>query len=339
MLKINKYIELVIKYEYSWIMNNLWYDNFLDSLCERYPHKARLTEALMDLLAIEREAVYRRLRKDVLFPFHEAVKIAKVWNISIDAIANITTGHSHSFRLETLKYISPAKEDIDAMNAFVDFLDRFASSPDSEYMEATNILPRSLFTGFPQLARYYIFKWMYQCGTENDTYSFAQVVLPEKIRQIGNRYFNSIKNVANIGYIWDPMIFNYLVNDIRYFTSIYLITEEDKELLKSELFAFLDYMSVVSSKGCFPETGKRVNLYISQINLDTNYSYFYSKDMRVSKVRTFIKYELSSTDVEMAENFKKWLNLKRRSSIQISGVDELKRIEFFMKQRQLIDGL
>jgi hypothetical protein len=145
--------------------------------------------------------------------------------------------------------------------------------------------------------------------------------------------------VANIGYIWDPMMFNYLVNDIRYFTSIYLITEEDKELLKSELFAFLDYMSVVSSKGCFPETGNRVNLYISQINLDTNYSYFYSKDIRVSRVRTFIKHEMSSTDVEMTESFKKWLNLKRRSSIQISGVDELKRIEFFMKQRQLIDSL
>jgi hypothetical protein len=320
-------------------MNNVWYDNFLDSLYERYPQKAQLTEALMDLLTIEREAVYRRLRKNVMFPFHEAVKIAKTWNISIDAIIGTGTGHLHPFRMQTLKYISPSKEDMDAMYSLVDFLKRFASSPDSEYMEVTNTLPHSLFTGFPELARYYIFKWTYQYGMENDTYSFAQVVIPEKIRQITDSYYNTIKNVANISYIWDPMVFNYLVNDVRYFASIYLISEEDKELLKIELLAFLDYMSEVSSKGCFPETGNKVNLYISQINLDTNYSYFYSKDTRLCRVRTFIKHEMFSTDVEMTENFKKWLNLKKRSSIQISGVDERQRIEFFMRQRQLIDSL
>jgi hypothetical protein len=320
-------------------MNNLWYDNFLDSLYERYPHKAQLTEALMDLLTIEREAVYRRLRKNVMFPFHEVVKIAKTWNISIDAIIGANTGHLHPFRLQVLKYINPSKEDIEAMDNFINFLNLFTSSTDSEYMEVTNTLPGSLFTGFPELARYYIFKWMYQYATEGDIYSFAQVVLPEKIRQIGNSFYVDIKNTANINYIWDPMLFNYIVNDIKYFASIYLIGEDDKELLKKELSAFLDYMSEVSSKGCFPETGNKVNLYISQINLDTNYSYFYSKDIKVCRIKTFIKHEMSSSDPEMTENFRKWLNLKKRTSIQISGVDERQRIEFFIKQRQLIDSL
>ncbi|MDR1633196.1 MAG: hypothetical protein LBR97_10055 [Dysgonamonadaceae bacterium] len=320
-------------------MNNLWYDSFLNSLYEKYPQKAQLTEALMDLLAIEREAVYRRLRKNVMFPFHEVVKIAKVWNISIDAIIGANTKHTHQFQLRTLKYISPSKEDMEAMDDFIDFLNRFASSPDSEYMEVTNTLPRSLFTGFPELMRYYIFKWMHQCGMENNIFPFAQVVPSEKIWQLGSRYSGSFKSVVNVSYIWDPMVFNYLVNDIKYFTSIYLITEEDKELLRKELFTFLDYMSDVSSKGCFPETGNQVNLYISQINLDSNYSYFYSKNYRVSRMKAFVKHELSSTDGEMTENFKKWLNLKKNSSIQISGVDERRRIEFFMKQRQLIENL
>ncbi|GAB6012539.1 helix-turn-helix domain-containing protein [Viscerimonas tarda] len=320
-------------------MNNSWYDNFLDSLYERYPHKAQLTGALMDLLTIEREAVYRRLRKDVMFHFHEAIKIAKAWNISIDAITDVDTGYVHPFRLHTLKYINPSKEDIEAMSAFVDWLNRFVSFPDSEYMEVSNTLPRSLFIGFPQLMRYYIFKWMYQYGTESDIYPFARVIPSEEIHQIGISYGNSHKNMADVGYIWDPLIFNYLVNDINYFTSIYLITEEDKELLKKELLAFLDYLSDVSSRGCFPETGNRVNIYISQINIDTNYSYFYSKDTRISRIRTFIKHEMYSTDTGMTENIKKWLNLKKRASIQISGVDEPKRIEFFIKQRQLISEL
>ncbi|MDR1682979.1 MAG: hypothetical protein LBS25_06295, partial [Candidatus Symbiothrix sp.] len=232
-----------------------------------------------------------------------------------------------------------SKEDFKAMDAYLDLLNRFAASPDAEYMEVTNTLPRSLFTGFPQLARYYVFKRMYQYGGDDDIRSFAQVVPSEKICQIEDSYCSIFKNMANVSYILDSMIFNYLVNDIQYFTSIYLISEKDKELLKSELSSFLSYMSDVASKARFPESENQLNLYISQINIDTNYSYFYSKDIKISRVRAFIKHEMVSTEIEMAVNFKKWLNLKKRSSIQISGVGERQRIEFFMKQRQLVDSL
>lgn len=318
---------------------DLWYDHFLDSLYEKYPQKSELIEALMDLLSIERESAYRRLRKEVIFPVQEVVKIAKNWNISIDALIGVKSSFSHPFRLQTLKYISPSKDDGKEMDAFIDFLNLFAASTDAEYMEVTNTLPRSLVVGFPLLSRYIIFKWMYQYGAEDDVYSFAQVIPSEKVRQIGNDYFAGIKKIANVNYIWDSKVFSYLINDIKYFTSIYLISEEDKEMIKNELFAFLDYMSEVSYKGCFPETGNQVNLYISQLNLDTNYSYFYSEEIKVSRIRTFIKHEMSSTDIGMAENFKKWMHLKKRSSVQISGVDEPKRIEFFMKQREIIENL
>ena len=318
---------------------NLWYDRFLDSLYEKYPQKAQLTEALMDLLSIERESAYRRLRKEVIFPIHEVVKIAKAWNISLDTLIGVKTKLSHPFRLQTYKYISPSKLDLTELDGTIDFVEQFASSPDAEFMEVTNTLPRSIFTRFPQLARYNIFKWMYQYGVDDNVHPFAQVIPSDRIRQIGHDYHNAITKVANVSYIWDPMIFNYLVNDINFFSSIYLLTEDDKKLIKDDLLAFLDYMSEVSYKGCFPETGNQVNLYISQINLDTNYSYFYSEEIKVCRIRTFIKHEMSSSDLEMTENFKRWMQLKKRSSVQISGVDEQKRIGFFMKQREIINAL
>jgi len=318
---------------------DLWYERFLDALYEKYPQKNQLTEALMGLLSIERETAYRRLRKEVIFPIHEMVKIAKAWNISLDALIGVKAKHIHPFRLQTLKYVNPAKEDLAEMDSFISFLNLFASFPDAEFMEVTNVVPRSLFTGFPQLARYNIFKWMYRYGTEEKVYPFAQVIPTEKIRQLGRDYHAGIKKVASVSYIWDSLLFECLVNDINFFASIYLITEEDKKLIKDELLAFLDYMSEVSYKGCFPETGNQVNLYISQINIDTNYSYFYSEEIKVCRVRAFVKHEMASTDVEMVENFKKWMHLKKRSSIQISGVDEPKRIEFFMKQREIVNDL
>ena len=319
--------------------NDTWYDCFLEALYKKYPQKSQLTEALMDLLSIEREAVYRRLRNDVVFPANEIVKIASSWDISLDEILHINSPQTQLFKLLIVQYINPSKQEFDDLQQLINFVDNFSGSPNAEYMEVSNALPKSLVTGYPILDRYYIFKWVYQYTTDENVLPFSQVVHFEKVRQLGLAYHKMIKRIPTVYYIWDNMLFNYLVSDIKYFVSIYLITEEEKQLIKNELYALLDYMSEVSGKGCFPETGNSVNLYISQINIDTNYNYFYSDTIKVSRVRAFVRYEIASTNEEMATNFRNWMQLKKRSSVQISGVDEKRRIEFFMQQRQLIDSL
>ena len=40
----------------------LLYDNLLNAIKEKFPQKTNLVNALVDLLCIEKEAVYRRLR-------------------------------------------------------------------------------------------------------------------------------------------------------------------------------------------------------------------------------------------------------------------------------------
>ena len=319
--------------------NNKWYDCFLEALYKKYPQKSQLTEALMDLLSIEREAVYRRLRNDVIFPASEIIKIASTWNISLDEILGINSPQIQSFKLLTLQYVNPTKQELDEIQKMVNFIDVFSTFPNAEFMEVVNILPKSLTVGFPHIARYYIFRWMYQYSNDENVLPLSQVIYLDKIRQLGLAYYDKIKKVPIVNYIWDCMLFNYLVSDIKYFISIYLITEDEKQLIKNDLYALLDYMSEVSSKGCFPETGNSVNLYISQINIDTNYSYLYSDTVKMSRIRAFVKYEISSTDEELTTNFRNWMNLKKRTSVQISGVDERRRIEFFMQQRQLIDSL
>jgi hypothetical protein len=329
----------VFKVKGRGMQNDSWYDSFLESLAEKYPQKSQLTEALMDLLSIEKEAVYRRLRKDVVFPVHEVVKIAQTWHISLDDLTGVHAAKTYPFRLHLHRYIDPSQEDVKSLQHFVDFIDTICCSNDAEYMEVSNTLPRSLFTGYPYLSRYYIFKWMYQYGDDEKVYPFSQVLPSERIRLLGTEYHNKIKKIANVNYIWDHLILDYLINDIQYFSSIYLISEEEIQLIKNDLYALLDYMAEVSAKGCFPETKNNVNLYISQLNIDTGYSYFYSDEIKISRIRAFLKHEISTTDVEMIENFRTWMYLKKRSSIQISGVDEKRRIEFFIKQRELIDTL
>ena len=312
-----------------------WYDYFVDTLYERYPKKTQLAQALMDLLCIEREAAYRRLRKEVLFPANEIMRIASEWNISLDAIVGIAS-EQVSFKVQLSNYLDPPPEQIEYIHNII----KICNVPDMRYMEVSNKLPRSLTVGFPYLSRCQLLKWMYQFVLEEKRIlPFSKVFFPHKVAILVSDYYKATKNVANTTYVWDCDIFGFLIRDIRYFHSIYLITNEEKEFIKKDLYALLDYMSEVAIKGCWLETGNKVDLYIADISIDTNYNYYYSDEFKICRVHAFAKSEIYTQDPDMIENFVAWMQLKKRASVKISEADEKARIEFFMKQRQLIDTL
>ena len=324
--------------------NNLWYDRILEVLYEKFPQKSQLTEALMDLLSIERESAYRRLRKDVMFTVEELMKMAFAWNISLDEIVGINFNEI-SFKIRLINYLAPSNEEFNNIQKRIQQLDKFKDIPEMEYVEISNKLPRALFCGFSNLSRFQLFKWAYQFNVsqqhqEEKTLSYSEVFFtPKMAKLLMYDYYVGIKNVANTTYIWDYMIFHHLVNDIRYFHSIYLITDEEKELIKQDLCDLLDYLSEVTIKGCWPENGNNVKLYISYLNIDTNYSYYYSNEFKICCVHAFAKNEIYTTNPAAIEDFKVWMQLKKRAAVQIAKADEKARIEFFIKQYELVDTL
>ena len=320
------------------MLNNKWYDCFLNALLEKYPKKMHLTQALMSLLDLEREAVYRRLRKDVAFPFQEVVKIASEWNISVDKVIGVDTGVV-PFQMHSINYVNLAKQETLYLQQIIQTVGKLANQPDSEFTSVCNMLPRALFAGYSSLYQFYLFKWLCLYGNGKKMTPYSQVTIPDKQQELREAYCNAIKQASNTNFIMDNMIFDYLTRDIRYFHSIQLITDKEKELIKSELHDLLDYMSEIANNGCYPETQKNVTICISIPNIDTNYSYVYSKDVKACFVHVFDKYTIQSFDKDMVANFRTWMLLKKKTSFQISEVDEIRRIEFFRRQYKLVDEL
>ncbi|MDR2145713.1 MAG: hypothetical protein LBE91_04550 [Tannerella sp.] len=318
--------------------NEFWYDNFMEILYKKYPKKKELTEALMDLLFMEREAVYRRLRNEVMFTAHEVVKIATAWNVSLDDL--ITPGREQiPFKLQLWNYLNPSDRELSTMQSVIQGLDAVKVFPDMEYMEICNKLPRMLTSGFPYLSRLYLLKWMYLYVNEEAS-SYSKIFFHEKVTRLSQDLYKAAKNLPSVNFIFDNMLFYYTVSDVRYFHSIYLITDEEKALIKQNLYDLLDYMSEVASKGCWPETGNKVSVYISHINIDTSYIYYYfSGEVKLCCVQAFGKNEIYTEDSSIAQDFRGWMQSKKRSSIQISEADEKSRIEFFARQRLLVDEL
>ena len=318
-------------------MDNAWYDTFMERLSEKYPRKNQLAEALMDLLSIERETAYRRLRGEIIFLANELVKIASAWNISLDEVIGVVP-QQIVFKTKLLNFTNPSEEELEDMQRIIQRLEALKDIPDLEYLEACNTIPRSLSAGFQHLRRFKLLEWTYQRANE-PVLSFSQITSPPAVDKLSLEYYMGIKNLATVSYIWDYMLFDSVICSIRYFHSIDLITDEEKEFLRNDLYALVDYMSEVATKGCWLETGNKVSLYISHISIDTNYSYYYSEKLKKCRVHAFVKSEIMTDNPLITEDFRNWMQLKKRSSVLISETDEKTRIEFFKKQRQLVDEL
>jgi hypothetical protein len=73
--------------------------------------------------------------------------------------------------------------------------------------------------------------------------------------------------------------------------------------------------------------------------VNTNYSYIYTDNFKVCRIHAFNKYDIISYNLDMIEKFRTWMQMKKRTSILISEVDEKNRIAYFMKLRNLIESL
>jgi len=318
--------------------SNEWYDAFIEIILKKYPKKTQLTKALLELLSLKREAIYRRLRREVSFSAQEIAILASAWNISLNEIMNINVGKI-AFRMKILNYLTPSEEEINFLQNIIHTIDRLKNFPTTEFMEVCNILPRKLIAGYEYLNKFYLFKWAYQFSGENEILPFSKIPISEEKLKITKEYYQATKHLPNTYFIFDYKIFSYLIKDIQYFCSIYLITEEEKELIKKDILHLLDYLYEIAKNGCYPETKNRVFLYISQLKVPTGYSYISAPEANICNIHVFEKFEIYSFHSSMVENFISWMQLKKRSSIQISEVDEKSRIDFFTTQRQLVGSL
>jgi hypothetical protein len=282
--------------------------------------------------------VHRRLRNEVSFSAHEIVKIASTWGISLDEISQINSDQ-FSFQMKRVNYLDPSEQEAVFLQDVIKGIHALRNAPDTEFLDICNKLPRQVLAGYPYLNQFYLFKSNYQYGTEKEVVNFSKCIISERKRLLTEEYYQSIKHVPNSNFILDTLLFDFLINDIRYFCSIKLITQEEKELIKTDLYKILDYFLEVANNGCYPETQNKVNIYISELNVDTNYSYTVSSEAKICFVHVFEKMEIYTFNSEMVANFMSWMQLKKRTSIQISEVDERSRVEFFSKQRQIIDSL
>ena len=286
---------------------------------DKLPRGANLANTLMDILFIGKEAVYRRLRGEVPFTLAEAVMVQQRLGISLDRIGGMSFAGNAMFNLDMLHHEDPIETYYAAINSYAELFDRYKDLPDSELATSSNMIPQTFYLKYGLLSKFRLFKWMYQhekidCG---ESKCIEDLVLPEKLLARQREYVALTQHIRSTCYVWDELLFFYLVNDIRYFIGINLMTDATKEQLKTELLELFDELEEIATRGRF-STGNDVQIYISNINFEATYSYVAAKTDHLSLIRVYGINSITSVDEAVFRDIREWIQSLKKFVTLIS---------------------
>jgi hypothetical protein len=225
------------------------------------------------------------------------------------------------------------------LEEYVEVLKAMAFEPNGERVMVTNLLPQPLYTKFKHINRFYFFKWNYHYSVVNQSKTYQEIFFPERMIKHVAEVSTESKNIKTNYYILDSQVFRNFVNDVRYFYGIRLLKDEDIADLKADLLCFIDYMETLAVNGFYEENNNKVYMYISDIHIDTSYSYIDSQSIKFSMIWAFIFNGISTYDEKIFETIKIWLRSIIRTSTLISVTGEKQRTLYFERQREIVNEL
>ena len=305
---------------------------------ERITHKATLVNTITELLGIDKDAVYRRLRGEVAFSFAEMALIARRFGISLDVLAGIETAQCKSIRLAFTKHIDPSEVDYAMFDEYINALKFIKDEPETKIIDGGNLIPNYLYFDYDYLTRVYMFKWS-QHSYFGKSLPFHEVVIPERMRDLQIQSCFYARHIKSTTYVWDSRIFELFVSTVKFYAKVRLIREEDVALIKNDLAALLNEIEEIAVTGKYKDTENEVLIYVGDIHADSNFGYIESKNMRISQYKAFVFNAFSSFESLFSDEIISWLQSAQRLTTLISVSGEKTRTEFFNTQRELIDTL
>lgn len=317
----------------------LLFENFVGMVEKSIPQNTKLSAVLSDILQIEKEAVYRRLRMEVPFTFSEIATVAQSLGLSIDNMISAIPTKSRPLMMTLIEYIEPAEIDYIMVENYVNLTKQIKNMVGAVASLSCSSLPTSIYLKYENINRFYLFKWMYLYSAPGDVKPFSGIHVTDRLRKMQKQLYESLRGIHTTNYIWDRFVFYYIVEDIKHFASIYLISEEEVNALKAELGSLLAEMEYMAANGCHEDTGTRINFYVSNINFETDYTYFEAPAFKLSMLKAFSLNAVATQDDKTFEKVKSWMQSLKRVSTLISESGEKQRVMFFEKQKMILDNL
>ena len=295
--------------------------DLIDAMKIYLPKGNNLANALMDILYLGKEATYRRLRGEVPFTFAEVATISQHMGISLDKIVGADLNDNAIVNLNMLQCQRPTETYYSIIDSYIKLFGQLIERESSERSTSSNTVPQTLYLKYEALGRHY-----------------EDLEIPEKLIDKQKEFVNLSQLFQSTNYIWDKEIFIRLVNEVKFFLNINLISEDSVKRIKKELLILLNELEKISAQGKY-SSGKDVKIYISDINFESTYSYVETDIYHQCLIGVFSINSITSKDDFLFQHLKLWIQSLKKYSTLISQSGEVQRIHFFNRQQELVKSL
>jgi len=312
----------------------------VEKILESIPRNIKPVEFLMDTLNISRNAVYRRLRHEKSFSFHEVMKLSSIMGFSLDDIAfavgdglypGASQGHSNEIGAES--------SIIALFDQFKALLLDFVDANNTQVILTANRLQILSIGAVEPLFRFLYYQLKYQLREIAVNCPFSKVQVPESVFSLNKDFSSFFMSVNNKDYIIDSNLYFNIVRDIQYFYQRKLISESELIYLQEHLHIAIKQTQAYMEMGVNDLPIKKSRFYLSGMEVTSNTLYSINEGKEESHFWLHSTNPINTTNKHVCYMHKLWIDSLMRSSTLISGVNENARFEFISKQLDFVDNM
>ncbi len=304
----------------------------------KLPEGVNLANYLMDILSLGKEAVYRRLRGEVPFTLSESFLVAQKLGLSLDQLTGATLRQDTHYDLNLFSYDNPEDTYYATTEYYLNLFQNLLGEGAVTLCDTANRIPTGIFMQYRNISRFNFLKRKCFNSGPGDFPTFETIDFPERLYRKQEELVEVLQNFPRSVSLWDEMIFESFVKEVKYFRKIDAITPESVGMIKEELLDIVERWSDFSARG-ENAAGNRVELFISNLNFQNCYSYIESEKSRVSLMKVYDLNTILSKDEKIFESVKNWIQALKKFSTLISQSGQMQHHLYFRRQRELIQTL
>lgn len=316
---------------------------FLEACKERKTTNSFAAE-LADLLGLNLDAAYRRIRGATSLTFPEIQKICLHYNLSFDSIINYQ-GRSFPFQFNAMN--QEGFEIVQYLNEIRNQLKILSKDEDSRILLTAMDLPYFRQFGYESLRRFKVFFWQ-RSVLNLEEFKERKLDVREEMGECDEvmsdifKYYHTFKSTE----IWAPETLDSTLKQVQYYIDSGLFESQESALMICDdldrLLNKLEKEALVAKKSQTIDGehyGSSFEMYQSDIFLSNNSIQAFSG----GEVYTYVSFNSFNSLMSYAPPFSKecslWIEQIRVKSILLSDVSEKLRYQFFQGLRAKIESL
>lgn len=325
-------------------MHNVFQNQLFEQILDKFPKKSQAVEELSGLLAVGKDAIYRRLRGDTLLAPDEMVQLAQQYHISLDALVygkTDTVFCSYNAFSKKINNFQAYLESIYNIMAQVKGL------PNATIYYTSMEIPVFHYMYYPELICFKQYVWSLTTWNfehlSNQKFHFDLVSYPSlKMTEDIIRVYNQLSSKE----LWSLNVIDNTLNQIEYIAATSRFADpEDALLLCDKLTELVQHLRQMAAHGqkFSPNSSPHsksgaFDLYHNEL-YSTNNTILVKADTLNMLFTTYCNPNyLASTDERLCEFSTSWMEFIISKSDAISYHSEKSRNWFFNRLERKIKG-